>query len=131
MTKPISLMICVLGMRYIKTCLCLQLVASSCTYRFHVIASVMAANSSGLTIGSYPYSLKYDGWYECYKDLAEKKQLKRGSAIIGRHFMGNILIINGTKRPQGFHFGPIHPPGLGARDELLNSVFMLTRPKLD
>lgn len=120
----------------------------------------MAINDSGLTIGSYPYALKYDGWYECYKDLMEKKQLKRGSAIVGRQFMGQILLINGQKRPQGFFFGPIHSPGtaylqvkvckliynqrvsyssernvsisgLGAREVSLEKVLMMTRPKTD
>ena len=105
--------------------------ASSATYQFHVVASVMAVNNSGLAIGSYPFTLKYDGFYECWKDLGEKRQLKRGSAIIGRTFGGQTIIINGAKRPTGFHFGPIHSPGLGARDELLNNVLLLARPKTE
>ncbi|ODM95084.1 Mitochondrial carrier 2 [Orchesella cincta] len=107
-----------------------NLVASSCTYQFHVIASVMAINNSGLTIGYYPYTMKYDGWYECWKDLKDKRQLKRGSAIIGRYYMGQTIIINGTKRPTGFYFGPLHPPGLRHREELLNNVY-LTPPKTE
>jgi len=104
-----------------------NLVASSVTYQYHVIASVMAVNNSGLAIGTYPFTLKYDGWYECWKDLGEKRQLKRGSAIVGRTFAGQIVLINGTKRPTGFHFGPLHPPGLGLNDKILNNA--LTRPK--
>lgn len=91
----------------------------------------MAVNNCGLAIGCYPYTMKYDGWYECWKDLKSKKQVKRGSAIIGRQFVGHTVLVNGVKRPTGFYFGPIHPPGLGARDKLLSDIFAKARSQTD
>lgn len=76
----------------------------------------MAVNGSKLAIGNYPFTKKYDDWYECWKALAVAKQLKRGSSIVGRHYTGPTVVINGSKRPTGFYFGPQHPPGLGFKE---------------
>jgi len=90
-----------------------NLIASSFAYQFHVVAAVMAVNDSGLALGRSPFTITYEGWYECWNHLARAKQLKRGSSIIGRYYTGPVITIEGSKRPVGFFFGPQHPPGLG------------------
>jgi len=95
-------------------------VASSFSYQFHVVASTMAVNQSGLVIGDHPYTKKYDdflwGWFECWKNLKSEKQLKRGSSLVGRYYGGPTVIIQGAPRPTNFYFGPTHPKGLGFKE---------------
>jgi len=91
-------------------------VASSFTYQFQVVASTLAVNNAGLAIGHYPFTKSFPDWYSCWRSLAEAKQLKRGSSVIGRYYTGPTVSINGARRPSGFYFGPLHPTGLGFRE---------------
>jgi hypothetical protein len=77
----------------------------------------MAVNESRLAAGNYPFTKAYSDWYECWKALSGTKQLKRGSSIIGRYYTGPTVVINGSRRPTGFYFGPQHPPGLGFKEQ--------------
>lgn len=90
--------------------------ASSFTYQFQVVASTLAVNNAGLAVGHYPFTSNYKDWYECWRSLAETKQLKRGSSVIGRYYTGPTSRINGATRPSGFYFGPLHQAGLGFRE---------------
>lgn len=109
----------------------LQVVTSSFTYQFSVVASVMAVNDSSLAVGHYPFTKSYDDWYQCWRYLAATKQLKRGSSIIGRYYTGPTVVLNGARRPTGFYFGPQHPPGLGFRESIFTSIYPPIPKKID
>jgi len=109
-----------------------NIVSSSFTYQFGVVATVMAVNNSSLAVGHYPFTKPYDDWYESWRALAGTKQLKRGSSIIGRYYTGPTVVVNGSRRPTGFHFGPQHSPGLGYKENSFATVYpYITKPAIN
>jgi len=86
-----------------------SVVAHAVSYQFTVVASTIAVNNR-LCIGRHPHTIKFDSWLDCWSFLRDIKQLKRGSSIIGRHYMGPVTLAYGEKMPSGFYFGPRHTP---------------------
>ncbi|XP_023028322.2 mitochondrial carrier homolog 2 isoform X1 [Leptinotarsa decemlineata] len=66
-------------------------VASAITYPFQVVSNCMAVTNSGLMAGSrlMPH---YTTWIDCWSDLASRNQLKRGSSLLIRYYVGPSII---------------------------------------
>jgi len=88
------------------------MISGSLTYQFHVVSATLCANSVGLKIGQYPHTQKFTGWMDCWSYLYKRQQLKRGSSIIGRYYVGPTIYVNGSPRPLGYSFGPAHSKDL-------------------
>ncbi|XP_049822715.1 mitochondrial carrier homolog 2-like [Aethina tumida] len=65
--------------------------ATSVTYPFQVVTNCMIVNGSGLVAGSTKLMPHYGTWMECWKDLAQKNQLKRGSSFLIRYYAGQTI----------------------------------------
>lgn len=90
-----------------------NMIASSFSYPFQVVANTVIVNNSGLAIGSPPHTRHFHNWVEAYRALKYEKQLKRGSSLVGRAYTGPTYLVDGRSRPCGFYFGPVHHPGTG------------------
>jgi len=67
--------------------------ASSLCYPFQVVSTCMAVSRSGLMAGYPPYMPLYAGWTDCFSDLRERNQLKRGASLIFRYYTGPQVIV--------------------------------------
>ncbi|XP_057664170.1 mitochondrial carrier homolog 2-like [Diorhabda carinulata] len=73
--------------------------STTITYPFQVISNCMAVTDSGLTAGSPPYMPHYKNWIDCWGDLSNRNQLKRGSSLLVRYYVGPSIIIGGQPVP--------------------------------
>uniref|UniRef100_A0A6P7H1S6 Mitochondrial carrier homolog 2-like isoform X1 n=1 Tax=Diabrotica virgifera virgifera TaxID=50390 RepID=A0A6P7H1S6_DIAVI len=73
--------------------------ATSVTYPFQVISNCMAVTNSGLVAGSPTYMPHYKSWIDCWVDLSNRNQLKRGSSILVRYYTGPSIVIGGQAVP--------------------------------
>lgn len=74
-------------------------VASAITYPFQVVSNCMAVMNSGLYAGRQPFMPIYNTWIDCWSDLSRRNQLKRGSSVLIRYYVGPQLVINGRAVP--------------------------------
>lgn len=73
--------------------------ASAITYPFQVVSNCMAITGSGLAAGAPPNMPLYTSWFDCWFDLSQKGQLKRGSSLLIRYYAGPHLVIAGKPVP--------------------------------
>lgn len=73
--------------------------STTITYPFQVISNCMAVTNSGLTAGSPSYMPHYKNWIDCWADLSNRNQLKRGSSLLVRYYVGPSIIIGGQAVP--------------------------------
>lgn len=73
----------------------LSFLASALTYPFQVVSTCMAVTDSGLMAGSPPYMPIYTSWLDCWSNLSEANQLKRGSSLLMRYYTGPQVVIAG------------------------------------
>ncbi|KAJ8985552.1 hypothetical protein NQ317_019936 [Molorchus minor] len=73
--------------------------ATAITYPFQVVSNCMAVTNSGLMAGSPRYMPHYSSWLDCWADLASRNQLKRGSSLLVRYYVGPSIVI-GERRCQ-------------------------------
>ncbi|KAK9709780.1 Mitochondrial carrier protein [Popillia japonica] len=66
----------------------MSFIASAITYPFQVVANCMAVSKSGLTAGQPPAMPLYENWVNCWLDLSRQNQLKRGSSLLIRYYVG-------------------------------------------
>lgn len=59
----------------------------------------MAVSKSGLTAGQPPAMPLYENWVNCWLDLSRQNQLKRGSSLLIRYYVGPQVIISGRAVP--------------------------------
>lgn len=59
----------------------------------------MAVSRSGLVAGQPPHMPLYNSWMDCWSDLSHQGQLKRGSSLLFRYYVGPQVIINGRALP--------------------------------
>ncbi|KAK7094984.1 mitochondrial carrier homolog 2-like [Littorina saxatilis] len=71
------------------------LVVSHFTYPFTLTTNIMALNRSGLRAASPPLMPRYESWVDCFSDLAAKGQLKRGSSMFWRYYLGPVVMRDG------------------------------------
>ncbi|CAH1101174.1 unnamed protein product [Psylliodes chrysocephalus] len=74
--------------------------STAITYPFQVISNCMAVTNSGLKAGSPTFMPHYSSWVDCYYDLSSKQQLKRGSSLLVRYYVGPSIVIGG--KPVAF-----------------------------
>ncbi|GLV33770.1 Mitochondrial carrier homolog 1 [Carabus blaptoides fortunei] len=77
----------------------LSFLASALTYPFQVVSTSMAVTNSGLMAGSPPYMPIYTSWLDCWSNLSEANQLKRGSSLLMRYYTGPQVVISGKAMP--------------------------------
>lgn len=61
----------------------------------------MAVTGSDLQAGSPPYMPIYSSWIDCWSDLSRRNQLKRGSSLLIRYYVGPQIVISGRAVPVG------------------------------
>lgn len=59
----------------------------------------MAVAKSGLAAGQPPAMPLYNNWISCWLDLSRQNQLKRGSSLLIRYYVGPQVIISGRAVP--------------------------------
>ncbi|KAF2893379.1 hypothetical protein ILUMI_12773 [Ignelater luminosus] len=79
----------------------MSFIASAITYPFQVVSNCMAVTGSGLQAGSPPYMPIYSSWIDCWSDLSRRNQLKRGSSLLVRYYVGPQIVISGRAVPVG------------------------------
>lgn len=67
--------------------------ATALTYPFQVVSNCMAVTNSGIMGGSPPIMPHYGSWLECWTDLSSRNQLKRGSSLFIRYYVGPQVVI--------------------------------------
>ncbi|XP_022915786.1 mitochondrial carrier homolog 2-like [Onthophagus taurus] len=77
----------------------MSFIASAITYPFQVVANCMAVSRSGLAAGQPPEMPLYSSWIDCWLDLSRHNQLKRGSSLLIRYYVGPQVIIGGRAVP--------------------------------
>jgi len=77
----------------------MSFIASAITYPFQVVSNCMAVSGSGLAAGSPPYMPFYPSWVDCWSDLSRRNQLKRGSSLLIRYYVGPQIVISGRAVP--------------------------------
>jgi len=77
----------------------MSFLASAITYPFQVVSNCMAVSSSGLAAGSPPFMPLYTSWADCWFDLSNRNQLKRGSSLLIRYYTGPQVVISGRPVP--------------------------------
>lgn len=77
----------------------MSFLASAITYPFQVVSNCMAVSNSGLISGSAPFMPHYSTWADCWFDLSNRNQLKRGSSLLIRYYTGPQVIISGRPVP--------------------------------
>lgn len=73
----------------------MNFLASAITYPFQVVSNCMAVTDSGLMAGSPPHMPIYTSWLDCWSNLSEKNQLKRGSSLLLRYYTGPQVVVAG------------------------------------
>ncbi|KAL3275310.1 hypothetical protein HHI36_020077 [Cryptolaemus montrouzieri] len=66
----------------------MMFLATAVTYPFQVVSNCMSVTRSGLMAGSPPLMPHYGTWVECWTDLSTRNQLKRGSSLLIRYYVG-------------------------------------------
>ncbi|CAH1990073.1 unnamed protein product [Acanthoscelides obtectus] len=84
---------------HIYTSAIMSFLATAITYPFSVISNCMAVTNSGLMAGSPNFMPHYSSWLDCYNDLASRNQLKRGSSVLVRYYVGPSIVIGGKAMP--------------------------------
>lgn len=82
----------------------MSFIASAITYPFQVVSNCMAVAGTSLAAGSPPNMPYYNSWLDCWSDLSRRNQLKRGSSLLIRYYVGPQLIIGGRAIPSDKHF---------------------------
>lgn len=59
----------------------------------------MAVTNSGLMAGSPRLMPHYKSWVDCWADLSSNNQLKRGSSVLIRYYVGPSIVIGGKALP--------------------------------
>ncbi|KRT85735.1 mitochondrial carrier protein [Oryctes borbonicus] len=77
----------------------MSFIASAITYPFQVVANCMAVSRSGLIAGQPPAMPLYNNWVSCWLDLSRQNQLKRGSSLLIRYYVGPQVVISGRAVP--------------------------------
>lgn len=77
----------------------MSFLATTVTYPFQVVSNCMAVSNSGLMAGVPPYMPNYVSWVDCWSNLSETNQLKRGSSIFIRYYNGPQIIVGGKSIP--------------------------------
>ncbi|XP_017773643.1 PREDICTED: mitochondrial carrier homolog 2-like [Nicrophorus vespilloides] len=77
----------------------MSFLASAITYPFQVVSNCMTVSNSGLAAGSMPFMPFYTSWADCWFDLSNRGQLKRGSSLLIRYYTGPQVIISGRPVP--------------------------------
>ncbi|XP_060519582.1 mitochondrial carrier homolog 2-like [Cylas formicarius] len=77
----------------------MNFLSSAIMYPFQVVSNCMAVTNSGLAIGSPAYMPHYNSWVQCWLDLSKKNQLKRGSSLLVRYYVGPSITIGGKPLP--------------------------------
>ncbi|XP_067002548.1 mitochondrial carrier homolog 2 [Anabrus simplex] len=75
----------------------MNFVASAVTYPFQLVSTCMAVTNSGLVAGKPPHMPIYSSWTDCWSHLSRTNQIKRGSSLIWRYYVGPQIVINGQK----------------------------------
>lgn len=77
----------------------ISFVASALTYPFQVVSNCMAVSGSGLAASRPPYMPLYSSWLDCWSNLTERNQLRRGSSLLIRYYTGPQVVIDGRAVP--------------------------------
>lgn len=77
----------------------ISFVASALTYPFQVVSNCMAICGSGLTAATPPHMPVYSSWLDCWANLTERNQLRRGSSLLIRYYTGPQVVIDGRAMP--------------------------------
>lgn len=64
-------------------------------YPFQLVSTTMAVNGTSLKVGQMPFIPIFMHWQDCWNYLAKEKQLKRGSKLFMRNYVGPIDYKNG------------------------------------
>ncbi|KAK9871485.1 hypothetical protein WA026_012858 [Henosepilachna vigintioctopunctata] len=78
----------------------MMFIATAVTYPFQVVSNCMAVTRSGLMAGSPPLMPHYGTWIDCWNDLSSRNQLKRGSSLIMRYYVGPQLSLRNEIIPK-------------------------------
>lgn len=70
-------------------------IAAAITYPFQVVSTCMSVTNSGLMAGSPRLMPHYNSWLDCWTDLSNKNQLKRGSSLLIRYYAGPQVVMGG------------------------------------
>ncbi|CAH1119629.1 unnamed protein product [Phaedon cochleariae] len=73
--------------------------ATAITYPFQVVSNCMSVTNSGLMAGSPKFMPHYGTWVDCWSDLSSRNQLKRGSSLLIRYYVGPSIVIGGKALP--------------------------------
>ncbi|XP_019871349.2 mitochondrial carrier homolog 2-like [Aethina tumida] len=73
----------------------MSFLATAITYPFQVVSNCMTVSNSGLAAGSPGFMPHYGTWVDCWRDLSTRNQLKRGSSLLVRYYVGPHIIIGG------------------------------------
>ncbi|CAH0547542.1 unnamed protein product [Brassicogethes aeneus] len=73
----------------------MSFLATAITYPFQVVSNCMSVSNSGLMAGSPNFMPHYGSWVDCWRDLSSRNQLKRGSSLLVRYYVGPHIIIAG------------------------------------
>lgn len=77
-----------------------NMVATSIFYPFVVVTNCMAVTDSGLAVGQPDYMPRFKRWMQCWRWLASRNELKRGSGIwFARRYTGPQAIVEGCAVP--------------------------------
>ncbi|KAF7273173.1 hypothetical protein GWI33_014095 [Rhynchophorus ferrugineus] len=83
----------------IYTAATMNFISTAIMYPFQVVSNCMAVTNSGLVIGSPGFMPHYTSWIDCWYDLSKKHQLKRGSSLLVRYYMGPYVNVEGKLIP--------------------------------
>lgn len=81
----------------------MSFIASAITYPFQVVSNCMAISGTSLSAGSPPNMPFYNSWLDCWSDLSRRNQLKRGSSLLIRYYVGPQVIIGGRAVQSDMH----------------------------
>lgn len=99
LTYALNTYVCQESEIQIYTSTTMTFLASAITYPFQVVSNCMAVTGSGLSAGAPPNMPHYTNWLDCWFDLSQKGQLKRGSSLLIRYYAGPHLVIAGKPVP--------------------------------
>ncbi|XP_045462917.1 mitochondrial carrier homolog 2 [Harmonia axyridis] len=78
----------------------MMFIATAVTYPFQVVSNCMAVSKSGLMAGSPPFMPHYGTWVNCWTDLSNRNQLKRGSSLLVRYYVGPQFSVDSKMMPK-------------------------------
>lgn len=80
------------------------LVISHITYPFTLVGNIMAVTGAELVVSKPPKMPIFANWRDCWRNLSEHGQLKRGSSMFWRYYNGPVKYSNNVLIPLKTNF---------------------------